>query len=59
MFAKALARAALARGLSVEQAIDLHALYLKVSRLGQSSMAYRLRLGAILATDNRPGRVGA
>lgn len=55
MFAQALARAALAQGLTVEQAVGLFRLYHKVARLGQSSMHYRLRLGAILASDNRPG----
>lgn len=56
--AKAFARAALARGLTLEQALRLHRLHATVARLmGHPTLSYRMRLAAIIAADTRTGQV--
>lgn len=56
--AKAFASAALARGLTLEQALRRYALHRALVRLANHPrMSYRMRLGAMIATDTTPGQV--
>lgn len=55
--AQAFARAALARGLTLEQALRLRRLHATVARLAcHPRLSYRMRLAAIIAADTRAGR---